>query len=119
DVVLWHLQRPLRGQPDVGTRQRVGDHAVRVGVFGAGQFVAVIDPDHQRTSRQCAEIHADGVLLATHGVSSYGAVLSRMISSGGSNGTLVVEPSRVAVTRSMAFWPMAWKSCRTVVSAGL
>ena len=44
--------------------------AVLVGVFGAGQLVAVVDAHHQGASRQGAEIDTDGVLLAAHGVSS-------------------------------------------------
>jgi hypothetical protein len=109
----------LVGQPDAAVGQGVGDDAVFVGVFGAGQLVAVADPHHQGASGQGAEIDTDGVLLAGHGVSWGCAVLSRMISSGGRSGMLVADPFSVAVTRSMARWPMAWKSCRTVVSAGL
>ena len=71
------------GQPDARVAgQRIGDDGVLVDVFGAGQLVAVAHAHDERASGEGAEIDTHSVFLATHGVSSYGAVLSRMISSG-------------------------------------
>ena len=129
-VVLGDLQRPLGRERDLVAGevrgQRGLEHGVRVGVHRGADLRAVGDPDHDGTAREGAVVDTDDVVLVRvllghrHCFLSTGAaLLARTTSSG------LISPSGAGVWPSaarrisIARWPTAWKSCRTVVSGGM
>ena len=132
-VVLGHLQRPLGRERTLrageARRQRALEHRVRVGVHAGAELGAVGDADDDRPARQGAVVDADdvGVVLVrgAHGVLSAGAastgaaVLARTTSSAPMRRSGAGTWPRAARRISIARWPTAWKSWRTVVRGGM